>query len=207
MRLTPKLGIPESVADILGRDLARPGTAASRASPPIAGRRPVGPVAAACPLPGSCLPDNRNNLRAHRSHLRARRTSLPSRRTCIPARRTHTPPSSQALTRHAGAAFRVVAPAYRTMRDASQLAGPTDHHIASAFPTIASSSIRGRKRQSVNDLQVRICRKVTAEGREGYWHDSGGNSRDAGGSCRNSGSCRRGSGSRCRPSGCNRRGW
>lgn len=157
--------------------------------------------------PGSCLPSSRSNLRAHRSHLRARRTSLPAHRTCIPARRSHTPPSSRALTQHTAAAFRVVAPAYRTTPDAFRLAEPTDHHIASAFPTIASSSIRARKVLLVNGLQVSICRKVTPEGREGWSRDSGANSSDSGDSCGDSEYPRRDSG-RCRHHcGCNRCGW
>lgn len=152
------------------------------------------------PMPRHRHPRRRSSLPDHRSNLRARRTSLPSHRTCLPARRSHTPPSSQALTRYAAVAFRVVGPTYRTMRDAFRLAELAAAHVASAFPTVASSSIRAGKRPRVNGLQVRISRKVTAESREGWSRGSGGNSRDSECSLRDSGSGRR-------DRGCSRRGW
>ena len=151
------------------------------------------------PAPGSCLPDNRSNLRTHRGSHRARRTCLPAHRTCIPAHRSHTPRTSQAHARRTAAASRVVGATYRTMRDAIRLAAVTAAHVASAFPTIASPPCRARKRHRVKGLQVRISRTVTAEGRKG-------SSRDSGDSCRASECCRRGSGSRRRDCGCIRRG-
>ena len=160
----------------------------------------VGDIEPTAPEPSATHPVPSSALPSHRNSLRARRTSLRAHRSYNPARRSHTPPSSRALTRHAAVPFRVVAPTYRTMREAFRLAELAAAHVASAFPTIASPLIGARKRPRVNDLQLRISRTVTAEGREGWSRASGGRLRDS--EC-----SRRGSGSGRPHCGCNRRGW